>query len=133
MVDIVYCGKQKIFHTISSYIFHYLFLIPQLAFDGLRRSEGRQSVTSWDTFPTLLIYEWNIIKIHMNGNLRLKFCNKMKMYNSDLLLQWQLLAVVVWLCAEAALDAVKSPSSDEERKAGNILAAAALAAHLQPG
>ena len=41
--------------------------------------------------------------------------------------------VVVWLCVEAALDAVKSPSSDEERKAGNILAAAALATHLQPG
>ena len=72
-------------------IFHYLFLIPQLAFDGLRRSEGRQSVTSWDTLPTLLIYELNIIKIHMNGNLRLKLRSKMKMYNSDLLLQWQLL------------------------------------------
>ena len=62
MVEIVYCGKYFTLSLLD--ISHYLFLIPQLAFDGLRRSEGRQSVTSWVTFPTQLIYEWNIIKIH---------------------------------------------------------------------
>ena len=51
----------------------------------------------------------------------------MKMYNSDLSCCCE---VVCW---GRALDAVKSPSSDEERKAGTILAAAALATHLQPG
>ena len=62
----------------------------------------------------------------------------METYIQNCVLKWKCtivvaVTVVVWLCAEAVLDAVKSPSSDEERKAGNILAAAALATHLQPG
>ena len=63
----------------------------------------------------------------------------METYIQNCVVKWKctivvaVAVVVVWLCAEAALDAVKSPSSDEERKAGNILAAAALATHLQPG